>query len=103
MITVEVQLFHGCPNSEEMIKRSKKAIAQSGLDIAYNEIIVDTPEKAVQYKFRGSPTMLINGVDLEGFPEPESGNLACRYYKNGTPSVEIMIKAIEKCTKEGKE
>jgi len=102
MIIIEIQHFHGCPNSEEMINRTKKAVTQSELEIEYKEVIVDTPEKAEQYKFRGSPTVLIDGKDLEGLPEPESGNLACRYYKNGIPSVERILKAIENCTKEGK-
>ena len=61
-------------------------------------MLVDTPEKAELHKFRGSPTVLINGIDLEGLPEPESGNLACRYYSNGIPSVESIINAIENCT-----
>ncbi len=101
MITIEVQHFHGCPNSVEMIKRVREAIAKSDIDIEFKEVLVDTPEKAKLHKFRGSPTVLVNGIDLEGLPEPESGNLACRYYNNGIPSVEMMINAIENCiTKE---
>ena len=98
MITIEVQHFHGCPNSDEMIKRVREAIAKSDIDVEFKEILVDTPEKAELHKFRGSPTVLINGIDLEGLPEPESGNLACRYYNNGIPSVETMINAIKNCT-----
>jgi hypothetical protein len=98
MITIEVQHFHGCPNSVEMIKRVREAITRSEVEIAYKEVLVDTPEKAELYKFRGSPTVLVNGIDLEGLPKPETGNLACRYYNNGIPSVETMINAIENCT-----
>ncbi len=98
MITIEVQHFHGCPNSDEMIKRVREAITRSEVEIEYKEVLVDTPEKAELHKFRDSPTMLVNGIDLEGLPEPDFGNLACRYYKDGIPSVETMINAIEKFT-----
>ena len=97
MITIEVQHFHGCPNSVEMIKRVREATTKSEVNVEFKEVLVDTPEKAKLHKFRGSPTVLVNGIDLEGLPEPESGNLACRYYKNGIPSVETMIIAIENC------
>ncbi len=99
MTKIEVQYFHGCPHSDEMIKKIKQAISISNVQIDYRELVVDTPEKANQYKFRGSPTVLINGVDIEGLAEPSSGNLACRYYKDGLPSVETITKIIENSVK----
>ncbi len=95
MIKVEVQYFHGCPNSDEMIKRVKEAITIIDKTVDYMEILVDTPEKAEYYKFRGSPTVLVNGHDLEGLSEPMKGNLACRYYKDGLPSTETIINIIQ--------
>ncbi len=71
---VEIQYFHGCPHADEMIKRVREAIEISEVDIEYKEILVDTPEKAELHKFRGSPTVLVNGGDLEGLPTPESGS-----------------------------
>jgi len=85
---VQVQHFVGCPNSGEMIKRVKEAINQLQFEIEYEEILVDTPELARQLNFRGSPTVLVNGNDLENLPEPQEANLACRYYRNGLPTVE---------------
>ena len=63
MILVEVQHFEGCPNSSEMIARVKTAIKEFGNQINYEEILVETPEEAERVKFRGSPTVLINGID----------------------------------------
>ena len=77
-----------------MIKRVKEAIISSDIDVNYKEMIVDTPEKATRCHFRGSPTLLINGTDIEGLPEPISGNLACRYYSSGLPSIETIRKFI---------
>lgn len=99
MVSIEVQHFYGCPNSVEMIKRVREAITNSKVETEYREVLIDTPEKAEKYKFRGSPTVLINGIDLEGLPEPDLGHLACRYYKNSLPSVQTIINTIVNMTK----
>ena len=93
-IKIEIQHFHGCPNSEEMIKRVKKAIIGFEDIVEYNELLVETNELAERIKFRGSPTVLINGEDIEGREEPESASLNCRVYENGLPEVEEIRKII---------
>jgi hypothetical protein len=87
-ISVLIQHFHGCPNGPEMITNVKKAIIQFGDKIDYQEILIDDEESAVINKFRGSPTLLINGNDFENMPEPLKPALSCRLYKNGVPNVE---------------
>ena len=48
----------------------------------------------MQVKFRGSPTLLINGEDLLGMPAPSQPSLACRYYPKGIPTSEEIRKII---------
>ena len=87
--TIEVQHFQGCPNSPILIERLKQVLV--GLEnINYKETIVDSNEKAKEVKFRGSPTLLINGEDFEDLPEPKDPALMCRYYPNGLPGIEII-------------
>ena len=93
-IKIEIQYFHSCPNSSEMIRRVKEAIKGSEEKIEYNEVLVESNELAEKLKFRGSPTVLINGVDIEGRSEPESASLNCRVYENGLPEVEEIRKKI---------
>ena len=96
-ITVQIQHFHGCPNSPEMINRVREAINGIEDEIEYQEVLIETNELAEKVKFRGSPTLLINGEDFEGAEEPESASLSCRYYQNGLPSVEeikVRIKSM---------
>ena len=85
-ISIELQHFHGCPNSPVLIERVKEAI-KGFENINYTEVLVDSNEKAIEIKFRGSPTLLINGEDFENQPEPENPALACRYYPKGLPEV----------------
>jgi glutaredoxin len=85
---IEVQYFRGCPNSSEMINRVKEAIKSFEENIEYREILVEDNDLAEKLNFRGSPTVLINGKDLEGRDLVESASLNCRIYENGLPSVE---------------
>ena len=93
-IKIEIQYFRGCPNSSEMIHRVKEAIKDSEEKIEYNEDLVESNELAEKLKFRGSPTVLINGEDFEGREEPKSASLNCRVYENGLPEVEEIRKRI---------
>jgi len=85
-IKIELQHFIGCPNSPILIESVKQVIKNFD-NIEYHEVIVDSNEKAKELKFRGSPTLLINGEDFENQPVPDNPALACRYYPNGLPNV----------------
>ena len=87
VIKIELQHFTGCPNAPVLIERVKAAMKDFD-NIDYKEVLVDSNQKAEGVKFRGSPTLLINGEDFENQPEPESPALSCRYYINGLPGVE---------------
>lgn len=92
-IKIELQHFHGCPNSPLLIESVKKAI--DGIpNIEYTEVIVDSNDKAFEIGFRGSPTLLINGKDIENQPEPEQPALACRYYPKGLPGTDLIKQKI---------
>ena len=54
------------------------------------KVLVEDEDTAKRVKFRGSPTLLINGEDIEGVLTPVEPALACRFYVNGIPSTEEM-------------
>lgn len=93
---IEFQHFHGCPNSTPLLKRVKEAINRFPDKIEFVETVIDSHEKAVQIGFRGSPTVLIDGEDLEGMEMPDSPSLSCRLYTVGLPSVTAIVAAIRK-------
>jgi len=95
-IKIDIQYFEGCPNSSKLIKRLKNAIRGYEDQIDFREVLVEDNETANAVKFRGSPTVLINGNDLLNEPEPERPALMCRYYQNGLPSEETIKNYLEK-------
>jgi hypothetical protein len=100
-ITLEIQYFRGCPNSNELIERVKTAIQEFDSKIIYFETLVEDNLTAEKVKFRGSPTLLIDGRDFENLSEPIQSNLACRFYPNGLPTIEeIKISIQNKLKKE---
>jgi hypothetical protein len=92
----EIQYFTGCSNSQTMIDSVREAITKLSAKVDYKETLVESPEYACKIKFRGSPTLLINGIDFENLPEPENGNLSCRYYPKGIPETEQILNEIKK-------
>lgn len=93
-LKLQFQYFEGCPNHEKLHKNLIEAIKGLEDKIELEEILVEDDEKAKKFKFRGSPTLLINDEDLENLPAPEDPVLACRFYPNGIPSAEIIREKI---------
>ncbi len=84
-----MQHFDGCPNWELARDRIAEVLPEVAGSILFGEI--DTLEKAEAVGFRGSPTILIDGVDPFSDPTAPVG-LACRIYftdagHEGAPSV----------------
>lgn len=87
-VKLEFQYFEGCPNHKKMRDNLIEAIKDLEDKIELKKVLVEDIETAQRVKFRGSPTLLINGEDLIGMPEPEFPVLACRFYQQGIPSPE---------------
>ncbi len=94
-VKIEIQYFNGCPDSSEMLCHVRDAIKKIHFDVDFQEILVETPEAAINTKFRGSPTLLINGDDFERMPARENANLSCRIYQNGIPSVDDIVTKLQ--------
>lgn len=80
---VTLRCFDGCPNRERALERVRSVLRELGVDASVRVERVESDDDAERLGFRGSPTVLIDGVDP--FPHgPASTGLACRVYE--TPS-----------------
>jgi hypothetical protein len=93
--SVRFLYFEDCPNWRVAEARLKEALAGIGADpagVLYEH--VTTVEQAAAVGFRGSPTILMDGVDPFAHPDDPTG-LACRIYRTATgpqpaPTVEEL-------------
>lgn len=92
---VEVLYIAGCPNHRPVVERVKKLLRQERISVPLTEIEIHDETEAKKMRFLGSPTIRINGLDVD--PESRARTatgLACRYYTGGLPSEEMICAAL---------
>ncbi len=80
MATIELLHIADCPNSEETFLRLQRAVEITmPANTAVKSTLIDSAGTAAGLPFAGSPTILVDGVDL--FPtDGRTSDLACRIY-----------------------
>ena len=89
--------FEDCPSWQEAAQHLS-TLANELDDLTITTLIVDTPELAEQYTFRGSPTITIDGDDPFAADDAPVG-LSCRIYQTpdgpaGSPTLEQLRSAL---------
>jgi hypothetical protein len=78
---VEFLYWRGCPSYQRALSDLRAALLDVGGDpdsVIVTEVL--TEDDAATEHFPGSPTIRIDGIDLQP-PEEEPGGLTCRIYK----------------------
>ena len=99
MTKIEFLYFEGCPSYKQALDYLKELIDEEKLDANIELVLVESPEDAQKVGFQGSPSIKVNGVDLENNNDGFSFN--CRLYDidgelTGIPSKEFIRKKILK-------
>lgn len=86
-IAVELLWWEGCPSTDHAHGLLRAALDELGLDsVEIRMVEIETDSQARERAFRGSPTIMINGVDIveltgrEDGGEDQAGALSCRLY-----------------------
>ena len=91
---VDVLYFKGCPNHMPAVEQVREALRTEGVEASVNEVEITDPVMAQELSFLGSPTIRVNGLDVE--PEArgvQSFGFGCRTYtdsngrRSGLPSL----------------
>lgn len=92
---IEVLYVPGCPHYEPAVERLEKVLAAEAVEDEIETVAVTTLAEARALLFPGSPTVRVNGRDVEPNQALPAG-LACRLYANrsGMPSEEMLQAAI---------
>jgi hypothetical protein len=93
---IEVIYFEGCPNHERTLVLANEVLSELGLDADIREVEVRTQEDAERLRFIGSPSVRVDGKDIE--PGAENRNefmMSCRIYgDSGLPARELLVAAL---------
>jgi len=81
-VNVELLWWEGCPSTERALAAVRQALTDIGLDgIEVRAREVRSDADAEEVGFVGSPTILIDGVDLVPSAADEQIGLSCRVYR----------------------
>lgn len=99
----KIQFFYweDCPSHPEAWQLLREVLAEEGLDWPVERTLVEGDEDAQQWKFPGSPTIRVDGQDVDPRGALQMGvALACRVYRledgrySPVPSREMIRRAL---------
>lgn len=78
---VELLWWEGCPSTDQALAELQNALREAGLEAAGVRMTqMRTDDDARETGFVGSPTIRIDGIDVQPPGEQEPAGLTCRVY-----------------------
>jgi len=100
--TIEILFFDGCPNLNSAVERARAAAGDT--DVILRLHSVESDEEAREARFLGSPSVRVDGVDVEPAARGRTDfALQCRVYPRehggleGAPPIEMIRAALGTC------
>jgi len=84
-VEIEILYFEGCPHHEPALQLLEKVMAEEGIASPVKKINVVSDSMAQEVRFAGSPSIRIDGQDIEpeGISEQGFGRKCRIYSANG--------------------
>ncbi len=79
-MTVEFLYWEGCPSYDEARELLERVLRERGLDAEVEIRHIATREEAAELRFPGSPTIRVDGRDVDPAGAAEPPSLSCRIY-----------------------
>lgn len=91
-LTIDLLYFDGCPSYRQAWNDILDLLVEEKIDASVRLFAVEDLERAHELSFAGSPTIKVNGRDLEDYHG--DGVMACRMYQEnngkGWPSKKLL-------------
>jgi hypothetical protein len=99
---IDVLYVESCPNHLPTLERINEVLSEEGCNAEVTEVLVADVRTAQRVKFLGSPTVHVNGIDIEPTASRRQDfGLMCRRYSGGIPSHELIRTAVRSASKTG--
>jgi hypothetical protein len=89
-MTIELIYFEGCPHADQARERLRQACDIAGSPLEWTEWNTTDTHTPARYHRFGSPTVLLDGVDLARGAEGEGPGCVA----DGGPTVEEIVEAL---------
>jgi hypothetical protein len=99
-MNIEFLYFEDCPSHDEALARLRQVLEQEHVEAEVNVVHVETESQAQKLRFVGSPTVRIDGEDIDPISPDVPYALACRAYQKEDghitplPPVELIRMAV---------
>ena len=98
---IRVMTFEGCPNCETTRYLVEETVRELHLGADIEAIQIKNEEEAIGYGFLGSPTIQVDGQDIEVNRRGERASFSCRVYRtprgiSGVPPKDLLLEALKK-------
>lgn len=93
---ISILYFEGCPNHRPVVDKIRRLVAKHHLDASVEEHEV-APGDEARLRFLGSPTIQVDGVDIEPAARQRTDYaMSCRVYNapGGLPPDEMLLAAL---------
>jgi len=80
---IQLLFMRGCPNFKPALNLLNEILKEKGIKEEIELIENDSEGEAKKYEFLGSPSIKINGKDIEKEKRDYPPLFGCRIYKNG--------------------
>jgi hypothetical protein len=101
-MTLELLYFNDCPNHQQLLERLPQLLKRSGLQPELALRRIESTEEAQRERFLGSPTVRVDGHDIEPQAERRTDyGMKCRLYRttaglSGQPEGEWLLEALRR-------
>jgi hypothetical protein len=96
--------YEDCPSHDAALDRLRQVMTEESVQAEVQIIKVETEEQAQRLHFVGSPTILVNGRDIDPPPPDAYYALTCRAYRledgriSPLPSPDMIRQALKRTT-----
>lgn len=92
---IDILYFEGCPNHGPAVERVREVIQEEGVSAEVVQVEIQDEVTAKAQGFLGSPTIRIDGLDIEPSARGAKAlGMSCRCYAGGLPSYDLIRTAI---------
>ncbi len=94
---IQMLFFEGCPHHEPTLTLLREVAAELGIAAEIETVEVTDSDAVQDLRFFGSPTVQVNGVDIEPAARSDTNYAyGCRMYgTSGTPTRDLVRAAFE--------